>query len=357
MNGEPHKHDPEKLVMAEDAGSQALSDALRASFFVVRIVMVVLIAAFLFSGIRTVDSSHRAIKLRFGKPVGEGEKALLDPGLHWAWPPPIDEMVFVPFTQIQTVSSTIGWYPTTPEQEATKTEPPPGQSLNPASDGYVITGDANVIHVRATLQYRITDPIRYQFSFTNAPSLVTNALNEALLFAAAQYTVDNALTRDVTGFRDKVQSRLEQTLHAQQLGIEINPPTIQAKPPRQVADAFGRATQASLNAEETLNKARSYENEVLSKARSEAAGRVNAGESDSTRLVQSAAADAEYFKKMLPEYKRDPRLFTEVSQVQTLQRVLTNVQEKIFLPNRADGKSRELRLQLSREPPKPTVPQ
>jgi hypothetical protein len=33
--------------------------------------------------------------------------------------------------------------------------------------------------------------------------------------------------------------------------------------------------------------------------------------------------------------------------------ILTNVQDKIFLPQRADGKPRELRLMLNREPPQP----
>jgi hypothetical protein len=33
--------------------------------------------------------------------------------------------------------------------------------------------------------------------------------------------------------------------------------------------------------------------------------------------------------------------------------ILTNVQDKIFLPGRADGKPRELRLMLNREPPQP----
>jgi hypothetical protein len=31
----------------------------------------------------------------------------------------------------------------------------------------------------------------------------------------------------------------------------------------------------------------------------------------------------------------------------------TNVQDKIYLPQRADGKPRELRLMLNREPPAP----
>jgi hypothetical protein len=39
--------------------------------------------------------------------------------------------------------------------------------------------------------------------------------------------------------------------------------------------------------------------------------------------------------------------------VQAMAQVLTNVQDKIFLPQRADGKPRELRLMLNREPPQP----
>ena len=38
---------------------------------------------------------------------------------------------------------------------------------------------------------------------------------------------------------------------------------------------------------------------------------------------------------------------------ETLGRVLTNVQDKIFVPESADGKSKELRLLLNREPLKP----
>ena len=39
--------------------------------------------------------------------------------------------------------------------------------------------------------------------------------------------------------------------------------------------------------------------------------------------------------------------------VQAMGQVLTNVQDKMFLPERADGKPRELRLMLNREPPEP----
>src|SRR5262245_226405 len=89
----------------EDSGSQALAEALRSSFAIVKFVMLLLVAVFFMSGFFKVGSHEKAIKLRLGKPVGEGDKALLGAGLHWALPYPIEEVVKIPFTQIQSVRS------------------------------------------------------------------------------------------------------------------------------------------------------------------------------------------------------------------------------------------------------------
>src|SRR5687768_16420766 len=89
----------------EAVGSRALSDALRSSFAIVKILMVGLVILFFFSRIFTVPSQERAIILRLGKPVGTGEQQLLGPGLHWSFPSPIDEVVRIPIGEIQTVNS------------------------------------------------------------------------------------------------------------------------------------------------------------------------------------------------------------------------------------------------------------
>ena len=359
MSEHDHKDEPIKPgapVTPEDSGSQALSDALRSSFVIVRVMMLGLLLVFLGSGFFTVGPSEKAIVLRFGKPQGEGEKALLGPGFHFAFPAPIDEVVRIPITQVQTIRSSVGWYATTPALEAAKAEPPPGQSLNPAIDGYIITGDANIVHARATLTYRITDPVRYSFDFVDASSLVTNALNEALVFAGSQYTVDDALTRDVTGFRDKIYSRLLQLIDQQRLGIAVDsPPAIQIIPPRQepVKVAFARVLDASIQRDKQLNEARTYESDLLSKARGDAASITNTAVADKTRLVEFVAADAKRFTDLLPQYEKNPEMWKELQQTEAVRRTLTNAQEKIFVSARGDGKPREMRLQLSREPQKP----
>ena len=57
-----------------DAGSQALAEALRSSFAIVKVVMVLLVLLFLASGFFTVGPQERAIILRFGKARGRRRK-------------------------------------------------------------------------------------------------------------------------------------------------------------------------------------------------------------------------------------------------------------------------------------------
>jgi len=105
-------------------------------------------------------------------------------------------------------------------------------------DGYLLTADGNIMHARATLRYRITDAVRYALNFTGASNVVRNALNNALNFAAARHLVDDAVRKDVAGFRDEVRRRLDQTLIAQDLGVVIENLELIPIPPRQVEDAF-----------------------------------------------------------------------------------------------------------------------
>src|SRR5450432_3131020 len=176
-----HAHENAAPVAADDAGSQALAEALSSSFAIVKIVMVMMIITFFCSGFFTVGPQEKAVILRFGKPVGEGAKALLTSGLHWSFPYPIDEVVRIPITEIQKISSNNGWYLTTPEAELSGEEMPAGASLNPAIDGYVITADRNIIHTRATLYYHIAQPIHFVFDFVSASNTMQNALDDDLL--------------------------------------------------------------------------------------------------------------------------------------------------------------------------------
>ena len=355
MNGIPTSKDepapaPETPL---DVGSQALSEALRSSFTIVRFVMVALVIVFLCSGIFKVGPDERAIKLTLGKPVGEGEGALLGPGLHWSFPYPIQEYVKVSISGIKKVNSTIGWYAVTPEQELANAEPQPGATLNPATDGYVLTADNNIVHTRATLTYRIQDPIRYVFSFVNASNAIQNTLDNALLNTASHFTVDDIITRDVFGFSEAVRKRVIDLCDQQNFGIVVEQCPVQSKPPRQCKPAFDSVIDAEQKRGKVLNEARNYANQVISKASAEAQSRIYLAESDRVRLVAEVSSRAEQFQELLPRYRENPSLFVQQRLTEVIGRVLTNVQDKIFIAEGANGNPRELRYNFNRELPKP----
>lgn len=362
MSDHDHPHSPPPET--QDAGSQALAEALRSSFVIVKFAMAALVVIIFAAGFFTVGPQEKAVILRFGKPLGEGQKMLLSSGkLYWSFPYPIDEIIRIPITENQQVKSTIGWYATTPEMELAGTEPPPGPSLNPAIDGYVITADRNIVHTRATVLYRIDDPRTAIFNFTSGTNhifnlagvsnAVQNAANNALILTAARFNVDDILTRDVAGFQDAVKERVIELAEREHLGVAIGDVQVQSIAPRQLKDVFAAVTTARQNYDKLLNDARSEENRILSQAGADAASITNAAESARTRFVTGVESDAKAFSELLPKYESNPNLFAQMELAKAMTQILTNVQDKIFLPQRADGKPRELRLQLNREPPQP----
>lgn len=346
--------DPE--IQMEDTGSRALAEALKSSFTIIQGLMVVLLGLFLFSGVFSVGPNEKAVILRFGNPQSVTEEQLLGPGLHFAFPYPIDEVVKIPISQIYQVQSSIGWFATTPELEAMGKEPNGRETLNPAIEGYTISGDANIMHVRATVRYTVGDPIRYVFGFTQVSNTIQHALDNAILFASAQFPVDGALRLDQTGFRERITSRLNLLVNATKLGIRLEPLDVVVRPPLILKSEFDAVLAAEADRSKAVNGARGYENSTLAKAKGEAESLVNGGQSDAARIVQLASAEARYLVDRLPEYQRTPGLFRERILAEAMARILTNAQDKFMLPERGGG-SRELRLLLSREPQKPAQPQ
>jgi len=345
-----HPPTPADSRPLEDAGTQALSEALASSFKLVKVIMILLVVVFLGSGIREVGSFERAIKLQFGKPVGTGEGALLNPGWHWAWPYPINEIVKIPIGQVQEVTSSVGWYGRTKEQELTGIEPQMFPTLNPVYDGHLLTADGNIMHSRVTLRYRITDAVRYTFNFTSASNVVKNVLNNALNFAAARFPVDDAVRKDVARYRDEVRRHVEQQLVARDLGVAIENLEINSIPPRQVMDAFTAVSSAENLTGTLINQAQTAANRIVATANGAAQAIVNGARADANRLTNSVAADARYFQDQLKYYRANPDLYVRRLQADTVGRIMTNVQTRIILDEKGANSRRELRLQLNREP-------
>ncbi|MHC4483564.1 MAG: hypothetical protein ACYSW4_08460, partial [Planctomycetota bacterium] len=133
---------PAKPVGDElDAAGKSLSEALRVSFIILKVIMVVLVLAFLASGLRRVGSDEKALVLRFGKIRGVGEKRILEPGPKLLLPYPIHVVVKIPVEKTVNLVIDSFWYSVRPGELLSRR---PGakaripQKLDPVVDGYCI---------------------------------------------------------------------------------------------------------------------------------------------------------------------------------------------------------------------------
>jgi membrane protease subunit HflK len=333
---------------SDDPGTQALSEALRSSFFIIQIIMVLLVVMFFGSGFFTVKEQNKAIILRMGKPVGSGEGVLLGPGAHFAFPRPIDEVTNVPFSSLQRAYSSVGWYQSIQEYVKNAAPPQPMAKLDPASTvSYVLTADTNIIHLIASVTYRITKPITFYFDFADAPGFVTNDLNNALLFAASRFTVDDILSVRPTEFKEAVEGRMRELVAQQGLGITVDSVYPQASPPVALWSDFNKVVEAGTERDTKLSAADSYRSQTLGNANGQKVSRTNTAAADTARMVGLMKVEQTNFSRFLADYERNPALVTSLLQVETFKRVWANAQSTDVLPDLTNS---SMRFHLGEQP-------
>jgi membrane protease subunit HflK len=279
-----------------DAAGKSLSEALRISFIVLKIIMIVLVVVFLASGFRTVEPDEQALVLRFGKICGVGENRILGPGLKWVFPYPIDKIVKIPVAKKQNLPINSFWYYQRPDELL-----PPGPTtriqvpatLDPVKDGYCITrseeqsqtiagltgSDYHIVHCKWQLTYKIDDPERFfkntytddakpgqSYADVIAKSikpLLERLFEDAVVTAMVNYTIDEAISS-----QDRIPKHVKKLLQEKLDRIESGIAVVSVQLtditwPRQVDNAFLASIKASQESQKTISEAKGYAENTL----------------------------------------------------------------------------------------------
>jgi len=284
-----------------DAAGKSLAEALRVSFMILKVIMVVLAVLFLLSGFKVVESDERAIVLRFGKVRGAGENAILRPGWHWIFPYPIDEMVRIPVEKRVNLAIDSFWYYEDPKDllpDGSVRRARIGETLKPTKDGYCIVrgeqtegriaagagSDYNIVHSKWVLTYQITDPIRFfQNVYVNMDDIepgqnyadvigknvepvLKSLFEDAVVRSMVNYTIDEAIASKDT-IPNNVRQLLQQRLDEIESGVRAA--FVQMSNsiwPRQVEEAFIESTKAAQRKETAIREAQTYQDKMLNEA-------------------------------------------------------------------------------------------
>ena len=169
---------------------------MRMGFTMLRGLIVLLVAIYLFSGMFYVESNEEALVLNFGRITGEpGQQAIQSGRWKWAFPKPIDEIIRIPVRQSHTIQSTQFWYKDASNMmtDSSKSQAPPGGPLVPGDDGYLISGDGNILHAQWTLSYQVEDALRWHTKYRNPETVIRQAFDNAILIESAGRPIDKAL--------------------------------------------------------------------------------------------------------------------------------------------------------------------
>jgi membrane protease subunit HflK len=231
-----------------------------------RYVVVAAAVLILLSGVYRVDSHEAAVVLRFGRLVGNTpEEQIRRPGLHFALPFFIDEVIRVP---VQTV-----------HELTISTHYKMGRIFpNVAMSGYLITGDNNIVLVRANVRYQISNPAQYALFNSYPLGMIDGIVSGELTQAVAGMDIDFVLTRGRAELANMIMWNSQRIIDQLGIGVSITGVELtEVIPPNETAIYFERVASAAITKETGIQQ-----------AREQAASKIFGAQATASALTQSA---------------------------------------------------------------------
>ena len=265
------------------------------------------------SGFFIVQEGQQAVVMSFGR---FSHKA--DAGFQWRAPYPFQSHEIVNLTQLRSIdvgSSSV-------------------MQSTALRDSSMLTRDENIVDIRFTVQYRLSDARDYLFENRSSDEAVQQAAESAVREIVGNSTMDSVLYEQ----RDAIATELVKSIQAQlnklKAGVtvvNVNVQSVQA--PEQVQAAFDDAFKAGADRERLKNEGQAYANDVIPKAQGTAARLREEAAGYAARVVAQAEGDAERFKSVLTEYKKAPGVTRDRLYTDSMAQIYSNV-TKVMVDSR-----------------------
>ena len=278
-------------------------------------VLLLLALIWLSSGFYQVQPSEQGVILRFGRYVGT-----TDAGLHYHLPYPIEDVIKVNVTQERSIN--LG----SAENRDYRN--------NAFTESHMLTGDENIVDINLTIVWKIKDAKDYLFNMRSPDATVSVAAQSVLREIVGQSEMQPIITGDRGKVEDDTKDELQHVLDEFGAGIQIVRVKLQkADPPREVVDAFNEVQRAKADMERFKNEAEAYRNEVLPKARGQAAQILQDAETYQATMLNKAQGEADRFASVYAAYKAGKEVTVKKMYLEALEDVLQKSNKVIVDPS------------------------
>ena len=198
--------------------------------------------------------------------------------------------------------------------------------------GEFLTGDLNLLRAKATLQYRVADPVDYLLHSKNLEPLLKRLAESSLARALAGSGIDASLGEGRSSVAIMASRDLEKTSEQYGLGISVLSINLtEARPPLEVAPAFALAQSARSEHDRRVNEAKSYAATTVTKAEAAAGAKLENAHASSERVVAIARSKAARFLSLLVEVEKSRSMSIRRLYLDALMEMLPRVRRKLVL--------------------------
>lgn len=301
-----------------------------------KIIIVVVIVGLLLvlssTSFYTVDQTEYAVLVTFGKP----SSTIVSPGLRFKLPYPIQTVNTV---SRETFSLTLGYEDTASGTTVRETE------------AKMITGDENIILADLEVQWQVIDPIAFIYNSEDPVNILRNATSSALRGVIGSSLVDDALTDGRTRIMNDIRDTLVDMVDSYNIGIAIRNVNLQDVdlPTDEVSDAFKKVASAREERITKINQANRYRNEKINTAEGQKAALISKAEGVKVSRTEQARGDVAQFDAIYSEYVNNKDITRDRLMIETLERILPDVQIYIMQENEGSNTVKYLPLDQVRK--------
>jgi len=280
------------------------------------------------SGVYRVESSQIAVVLRLGKLVGKSsEKQIKKPGLHFALPFFIDRVIKIPIRTVQEIEVTTHYKP---------------QGLVVSSDidrnGYVITGDRNVILIKAKVKYQINDPVSYALFTSDAAKIIDGIISGELTCIASHSDVDAILTSGRAQLSSDVMRNSQNIIDGLKLGVLVSGVELtEITAPAETIRYFEEVRNAAIYKATGYQRAQEYASTRLLGAEAAANMLKQTAVSQQAEKLTKANGEMAEFYGLYDQYTRNPQIIMSGTFRQRVGAVLKKAGKSIVIPTGAEA--------------------
>ncbi len=287
--------------------------------------LVFLLIVWGLSGLYRVLPDEQGVVFRFGKFTSTTQ-----PGLNYHLPFPVDTALTPKVTKVNRMD--IGF----------RSERDSGFTSTAVADvpeeSLMLTGDENIVNIDFSVFWVIKDAGNFLFKIQDPATTVKATAETAMREVIAKSKLQSILTEGRSKIENETQEIAQSLLDEYESGIQITQvQTQKADPPDQVIDAFRDVQAARADMERAKNEAQAYANNVIPRARGEAAKILQEAEAYKKQVVAIAEGEASRFISIYNEYALAKEVTQERMYLETMERVLADIDKVIIDKNASSG--------------------